>query len=555
MIQVLSFILDLCLTAGCLFLSVARGGNPGVDHLSEIFRPVALAETVLVIDPAGFSRDEYDVLVSLQGIRAREGKAELYLAEGNYNRYLEAYAAANPAQAFEAFAGTLWDLVERCAAEIPGRGYVIYDGDEKNPGINMAATVAAAEGWLGVPARLAAQAEAAGLVCRRDLREMEGTAAQRQRALFKEYKDKLNPALVVHQPPDNARLRDFAIAQRAFCFYNSDTKNIAEYAREQRLCWDVFRWAKPNTSVFGVWGPAGEIPFVRKLSRASMHVLPADHLVNGSTLMGLRASDPLKQPYQNRVMEPEPGKHYAALMLSDGDNLQWLAGGAFFNGFIADRIRSGDEFPLSFTYGPLMAELFPFVAQMHYGMLQPGMQLICGVSGLGYTNLLTAPARNRAGYARLTAQAMERADLHAMQLLDGVAGKAFLNARAMRVIEAFAAQETIAGGIWYMDPDKYESGKGRFYRAGNGKPWVCNRLSFWSPDNSPATVTPEWIQSIADTINAYPRDPGRAAGYSVINIHPWSIGYEDVRRLVSLLDDDIVLLSAEELLCIMYNVQ
>jgi len=191
-------------------------------------------------------------------------------------------------------------------------------------------------------------------------------------------------------------------------------------------------------------------------------------------------------------------------------------------------------------------------------MLQPGMQMICGVSGLGYTNMTIAPASVRKAYARLTAQAMKKADLHVMQLLDDVsiplrginARMPLLDCRAKSIVGAFAAREEIVGGIWYMDPDKYESGSDKFYSA-NGKAWACNRLSFWSPDGTPATATPAWIQSIADTVNAYPRDPGRAEGYSVINLHPWSVSYANVQALVSLLDDDVVLLSAEELLALM----
>jgi len=554
------WLLDLCFTVSCLFIPVARADNTSLQDAGEAFFPMGLSETVVVVDPAGWSRDDYNVLVCLQGVAARDGTADIYLYEGYYKNYLEAYEAANPGQAFEAFAGTVWDLVAHFAPEIPERGYVAYNppGEDNNPGINMAATIAAAEGWLGIPAGSEAKAEAAGLVLKRDLREMTGSYAEQQHAIFAEYKDKLSKDVIVHQPPGNARLRDWAIAQRAFCFYGNHSENAAEYAREQRLYREVFTHARPNASVFGVWGPAGEIPFVRKLSRAGLHILPADHLVNGSVLMGFDATDSLKQPYVNREIMAEPNKHYTALMLSDGDNLQWLVGGAFYRGFIADCIQSGGGFPLSFTYGPLMAELFPFVAQLHYGMLQPGMQVICGVSGLGYTNMTIAPASIRKDYARLTAQAMQKADLHVMQLLDDVSipipgvglRMPFLDVRAKRIAGAFAAREEIAGGIWYMDPDKYESGSDKFYNA-NGKAWACNRLSFWSPDNSPDTVTPEWIQSIADTINAWPRDPSRPAGYSVVNLHPWSVSYADVQALVALLDADIVLLSAEELLALM----
>jgi len=544
---ILAYILDAVFTVSCLGLPAARMGNPAVGSVKEMFRPMALSESMILVDPQGWSREDIDVLVCLQGVTARDGTADIYIVQGNYNAYPEAYRAARPAQGFEEFSGTVWDLAARFAERISDRGYCVY-GDP-DPGVNMAATVAAAEGWLGVPAGCAEKAEAAGLRLMRDLREMEGSPARQQRCLFREYKDKLNRAVVVHQPPGNSNLRDFAIAQRAFCFYvpGDSGGSAREYLREQRLLLRVAGWLKPNACVFGVWGAAGETPFVKKLSRAGLVVLPADHLRNGSALMGFEVNGEIKQPYVNREIEARAGKHYAALMLSDGDNLQWLVGDAFFRGLIYDRLQSGDDFPLSLTYGPLMAALFPFAAGYHYGLPGPGVQMICGVSGLGYTNVSLVSPSARKSYARLTAEAMRAADLRVMQLLDNVNDSLVFSRKAGRAVNEFAAQEAIAGGIWYQDPDKYESGGGRVYRACNGKLWMCNRISFWSPDGTPDTVTDEWIQGIADTINGYPRDPGDAVGYSVVNVHPWSIGYADLRRLVELLDEDVVLVTAEEL--------
>ena len=550
------FLLDAIFSASCIFMPAARAKTPAVESIKDIFHPITLSETVVLVNADGWSRDEYNVLCFLQGITARDGKADIFIMRDDYPNYVEAYKKANPQQTFEEFAGTVWDLTARFADQITDKGYVIYApaGDDQNPGINMAATIAGAEGWLGIPASCIAQTEAAGLTLKRDLREMQGSYAQQQRAIFLEYKEKLNNALMIHQPPDNSALRDFGIAQRAFCFFANNSANAIEYARELQLFWSVFSWAKPNASVFGVWNSAGELPFVRKLSKASLNVVPADHLYNGSTLMGFEAEGTLKQPYVNRDIKAEPGKHYAALMLSDGDNVQWLAGGAFFHGFIADRLQSNDTFPLSLTYAPYMAELFPFVTQHHYSMLGNDTQLICGVSGLGYTNLTAAPAKARKSYAQLTAEGMQQADLRVMQLLDDVSimpgligGRTpLLGLKAKGIVNDFAAQEAIQGGVWYMDPNKYESGGGKLYQSKNDKLWICNRISFWGPDNARENVTPEWIQSMADIINAYPYDPTSAEGYSVINIHPWSIDYSALQQLVALLDDDVVLLSAEE---------
>lgn len=542
-----------CLAAGSLLPLTACGTPPEITAQETLFRPIALSETVLTVDPEGMSQGEYEVLVSLQGITARDGKADIYLRTGNYAAYQEAYDAAWPEQKFQEFSGTVWELAALFSAEITDVGFVLYAADEEGAGVNLAATVSAAEGWLGVPEGLREAAQAAGFVCKRDLRELKGGYAQQQRSLFEEYRERLNPGILVHQPPGNTALRDFAIAQGAFCFYAQGSGgSLLETRQEQQLYREVWAWAQPNAQVFGVWNKAGEVNFVQKLSRAGLVMLPADHMRNGSTLMGFAAAQlPLQQPYENREMQAQAGKHYAALMLSDGDNLQWLLGDAFFRGTLYERTQSDDSFPMSFTYAPLMAELFPFVTSYHYGLLGDGMQLVCGVSGLGYTNQTLYPAQAREAYAALTARYMAKADLRVMQLLDKRKGSAAAFDRKVdEILSPFAAQEAIAGGVWYLDPGKYESGGGKVYSVG-GKLWPSNRLSFWSPDGSPDSVSDEWIQSVADAINAYPRDPASAEGYSVINVHPWSIGYADVQHLVSLLDEDVVLVSAEELLTLM----
>ena len=554
--SIAAFLLDTVFSASCVFMPIARIKNPAIESIKDMFQPIALAETVFLVDADGWSRDELNVLCFLQGITSRDGKADIFILRDDYPKYLEAYKQANPQQAFEEFSSSVWDLTARLADQITDKGYVIYapSGDDQNPGINIAATIAGAEGWLGIPVACIEQAEAAGLVLKRDLREMTGSYAQQQCAIFKEYKNQLSRTMMVHQPPDNAAIREFGIAQRAFCFFANNSANVIENIRELQLFWSVFSWMKPNATVFGVWNSAGEQPFVRKLSRASLNVVPTDHLYNGSVLMGLQAEGERKQPYVNRDIKAQPGKHYAALMLSDGDNIQWIAGNAFFKGFIHDRLQANDTFPVSLTYAPYMAELFPFVTQYHYSLLGDYTQLVCSVSGLGYTNLTNAPAGPRKSYARLTAEAMRQADLRVMQLLDDVSilpgliggHKPSFRLKEKGIVNDFAAQEEIQGGIWYMDPDRYESGNGQVHRSKNDKLWICNRLSFWGPDSSRDKVTPEWIQSVADTINAYPRDPASAEGYSVINIHPWSIDYSALQQLVALLDDDVVLLSAEE---------
>ncbi|MBQ6932388.1 MAG: hypothetical protein IJN38_09690, partial [Clostridia bacterium] len=63
-----------------------------------------------------------------------------------------------------------------------------------------------------------------------------------------------------------------------------------------------------------------------------------------------------------------------------------------------------------------------------------------------------------------------------------------------------------------------------------------------------AQVNQEWLKAQADIINSYPADINTINGYTVINVHPWTVGPDDLAYFVSQLDDGVEFLSADELL-------
>mgnify|MGYP002520193158 CR=1 FL=1 len=63
----------------------------------------------------------------------------------------------------------------------------------------------------------------------------------------------------------------------------------------------------------------------------------------------------------------------------------------------------------------------------------------------------------------------------------------------------------------------------------------------------------EWLKEQADIINSYPADMETINGYSVINVHPWSISIENLSYFVSQLDEDVQLVTLDELLTLVEN--
>ena len=51
---------------------------------------------------------------------------------------------------------------------------------------------------------------------------------------------------------------------------------------------------------------------------------------------------------------------------------------------------------------------------------------------------------------------------------------------------------------------------------------------------------------MAQRINGYAKDPTTIEGYTAINLHPWSMTYADAVKLVSLLDENVVVVTADD---------
>lgn len=160
---------------------------------------------------------------------------------------------------------------------------------------------------------------------------------------------------------------------------------------------------------------------------------------------------------------------------------------------------------------------------------------------------MTYPEELLPHYAEQTAQAMREADLHVLVLLDNVAHTGGGNAE--RRLAYFSAQEQIEGGIWQLDPDRYESGKGKIFWS-NGKPFVSVGVSLWHPSCDPAKVTDEWLDGIVRQLNARQADIHSECGYTVLNVHPWTMDMRRVDYVLSRLAPHIEVVYAEELLAL-----
>ena len=491
-----------------------------------------VSETELyVIDGDGLSKDLYAMIVSLQGIVAQK-EAKIYIKNPDNFVYAEKFVAEKGLTVTE-FSDP-WELVLACKEHLADNGYVLFEGVGSFT-VNTAATISGVEKWLSVPRSAQEEAERRGLALKADmtLKNRDGSYVNTYESLYERYEDVLNKNVLIHQSPDLATLRDYGIAAAAFCFYTDESSKSSVDFREK-----VCSRTALNAPVLG-WS-TDEIGYVAQTTRNGLCVIASDHSSNLSYLSGCDSGEPIRQKYVAEKLVADGTKHYVALVMSDGDNLQWCQNLPFTHHY-KDRQNSIADYKLTWTAPPVMATLAPEALKYLYGNANANDSFICGVSGMGYINPTMFPRSRLSSFAEMTAEAMGRADLFTLAVLDNTTSLYRLG-MAMR---KYADTDGIPGGFMQIG-DRYQELGGRMIWCGD-KPFISVRKSLWyTPDDGQSKEA--FIKRIADEINAMPADPTSENGYSYINIHPWSMTIADVDLFVSLLDEHIEIVSAEEML-------
>lgn len=393
--------------------------------------------------------------------------------------------------------------------------FVLYDGTNNPQSLNGACTVAGAVDYLPVDVSLKDDMEKAGFV------QAEDVSSLSEAKVFAKYKDYLdNTGLVqINNSGFNDQMRDYGIACKYLFFWPKDMNDtsVVKFRSE------ALSWAKNDSPVFG-WVPNDETIDVAISSNYSKFTLASDYCTNMSvyTCKNLFGELQFKQEHKTTDVVAEQGKHYVCIMMSDGDNVQ-----TWYNSFATNTKYLGAErgdFAMGWSIQPSLTDLAPNILNYVYSRQDKNDYYVCSVSGQGYMNpqnysLLDSFIGGLDLYLR-------RADLSVVQILDSGPQKS--------VIEAYSKVPSLKGGI-YCYGMKYAGGAGSVYWA-NDKPFVSIRETIWDAD----------VDAMAKRINSYSTDPTNITGYTAINLHPWSHTYDDVKKLVSQLDEHVVVVTADD---------
>lgn len=544
-IPVIAVVLIAAVVIGVLSISKVPEPKSAeeISAMGDFIKEYKTESKLYVIDSGTFkSIEERHLAVSLQGIVAKNSPLIFIITNDMDRAYLDKISEGGIELIYNDEKGEPWTvatLLNKFKGYIGDNGYTLYKESEKGEGLNVATNLASLYGWLPVHEGLEDLVKNLGLELKEDLSEKEYSAGL-QEEFFEKYKDEFNYKAVVSLKYEATGLRDLAIQQGFYMFYIDDDEDTDE------LRGKIMGYAGDNVPVLG-WAKY-EVQYVSQASENGNMVIPSDHSHNNSFLASFDY-EKLEQKHEETTQYTDKTKHYCALVFSDGDNVQWIQNGykEYFN-----KLALQKQFPITWSFSPFMQEFSPLTANMIYSSATENDYFIAGVSGAGYMHPTEYPLDALAEFTDLTSSMMAKNGLSYVSILDNTPDGFVDDKIIEHRLGYYARYDNIKGGVLSLDPERYEGGKGKVYFA-NDKPFVSNRLSLWHPDGEGANVTEEWLKEQADIVNSYPADIETINGYSVINIHPWTISIENLAYFVSQLDEDVELVTLDELLTMVEN--
>jgi len=413
-------------------------------------------------------------------------------------------------------------------------GYIVYKKGDVS--VNIAATLAGITGFLPVCEDDVAKYQALGLVEKFNV----NSAALTYKWLFNNVMSELNTSGLIHQNYQsvgltNKFIKDYGICNKYFHVYYDEVSIIGNSFKKT-----LHSFLDDNSPIFGyTYSEDSDVAF---FSQYGQFIVPTDYTCNLTFLAAdAFAGKKFEQPNDDSELPAEQGKHYVAFVVSDGDNATyWQNTAAFATNYMNAAGRENDTFPVTWSITPSLADLMPLVLENVYNNQANAYDYFCApVSGQGYINAGNFEAEKDGKYfadfvSKLDVY-MGKSDLSVVTVIGGNQQGDLVN-----VLHGYASAENVTGGIVY-DGSKYFGANPGGVIWIDGKPFVQPRDSLWE-------TTPAYI---AARINTYPTDITTIDAYSIINVHPWSHSYEDIRKIVGMLNENVEVVSVDRLINMM----
>ncbi|HBG25586.1 MAG: hypothetical protein A2Y10_04960 [Planctomycetes bacterium GWF2_41_51] len=462
---------------------------------------------IWIINPLRFSESEKVLLATLQGLTSKQKEIIWINSGGMDNIFLNQFKdlGINTVEI-----DSVWELLPKYSSTV--KGFMLYKSG--NNSINAATSLCGPYSAVAIHESQKDKIESFGFKMLADVRNLT------EKEVFEKNKKLFTKNLMAEQNwKKSMYLRDFLVANNAFVFWDPQNVNRSEYLSH----------LNPGSLIYGFGND--ELEWVKGISKFQCAGIPSDWSLNLSIMSRLPVKIP-NRPHK-KLESSQKGQRLVCFVMSDGDNIQWLAGG-FVNspGFWASKHRG--NFNMTWEIAPIFSELAPKVLEHYYLTATDNDDFVVGSSGLGYCFPSYLP--DRKAFVKQTIPYMKKSKLSIVSILNADGD--------MSVSKEFLDQPDVFG-VLYKDYEPYNKEQGKIYWH-NGKPCVSYKYLLWEnmKGASPAEV--------ANAINNLPAsaeiDPN---SYALINVHAWSFNtiggpMEAIKQTIDRLDEKTKVVTAQQ---------
>ena len=387
------------------------------DRLLPFFLIPAPTVRSLDMSAAKLSDEERVMFCTLQGIVNRTRPRILLY---NHNEEPQTtWPSAHNLKTASISTSAPYNLVKMFKEEI--KGLVLYSNERSGHYSNLAVTIAGLDRLLPVTAEIKAKLEKNGM----DFPVVEDLTGLTMAStlgvynyLYNNYWSRCNHRLLISERPNIPYVHDIGAACGSACVW-LDPRNSGEKTLLDRF----FKDMTPGRDFVLGWYPE-ERSGVGEATKYGLSTVPADFFENTTVYTAVNncvkiAPVPKRPKLENKV--------YAAVYISDGDNIQYCqhAMAKIFE-------QSGrGKIALNWTISPALADFSPMMLNYYYRKATTNDCFVSGPSGMGYSmpfnglgsgsgSYYTSSGPVLTPYIKLTQRYIEKAGLRVITIWDNI---------------------------------------------------------------------------------------------------------------------------------------
>lgn len=386
------------------------------DRMLPLFPAVATTIRSLDMPAAKLSDDERVMFCTFQGIINRtRPRVILY----NHNEEAQTlWPTAHNLRTTAVSASAPYTLIKQFRDEV--RGLVLYSTEKSAHYANLAVTIAGLERLLPVTEAVRAKLVSAGMdfPVVEDLTSLTlNSASTIYNYLYTNYWSRCNHRLLISERPNIPYVHDIGVACGSAAIW-LDPRTATEKQVMDKFLKDM----TPGKAFVLGWAPE-ERSGVGEATRYGLSLVPGDFFENATVYTAVNKPVKIVPAPKRPKLE---NKVYAAVYISDGDNIQYVqhAMAKIFE-------QSGrGKLALNWTISPALAEIAPMMLNYYYKKASTNDCFVSGPSGAGYTmpynglaNTYYAASTNSkllVPYAQLTQRCLEKSGLRVITVWDNL---------------------------------------------------------------------------------------------------------------------------------------